>query len=86
MRDVDHVPLNSGSAIVRPAISIVTSQEQRIERDSRIEVRNLRERGSILQPVKISSATGKRNPNTRTISREHHPNRQKDNDNDSNQQ
>lgn len=73
VRDVDHFTLNTRGASVGPAISVVTGLKQRIERDARIEVSSLWERGSVLQSMKVASARGERDAGARAIDGEDEP-------------
>jgi hypothetical protein len=85
MGHIDHKSLNSRRAIDGPAITIVTSLKQCVERDSRIEVGRLRYRSSVLELMKLASPAGDRYPRTRTIQGQNQPDPHHKRNNNANQ-
>src|ERR1044072_971845 len=73
VRNVNHLPLNPGRAIRRPAIAIVARLKHGIQRESRIKIRGMRKCIPVLQPVLTSLAAGERNSGAGTISRQNQP-------------
>ncbi len=86
IRDVDHQPLDARGPIGGPAITIVASLKQRIQRNLCIKVGSLRKRRPVLQPVEFSCSTSNGYPGVGTMNGENQPDRKQNDYDHANQQ